>query len=114
MQAASLEGWHKTTKQLGDLAALHAWLHSEHACYAVARQVLDASQCILNRACCVFPHSHARGGSEGSLQHRCWIRCAKLKLGLHSTHHERCACMQDEFGVNTGASEVGDAAIASY
>lgn len=57
-EAASLEAWRRTAKQLGDLAALHAWLHSEHACYAVARQ--------------------------------------------------------DEFGVSTGANEVGDVAIASY
>lgn len=36
---ASLAAWRKTTARLPDLAALHVWLHHEHACYSVARQV---------------------------------------------------------------------------
>jgi hypothetical protein len=36
---ASLAAWRKTVARLPDLAALHAWLHHEHACYSVACQV---------------------------------------------------------------------------
>lgn len=38
-EAASLEGWQRMAGRFETLAALHAWLHSDHMCYAVARQV---------------------------------------------------------------------------
>ncbi len=38
-EAASLEAWQRMAGRFKTLTALHAWLHSNHTCYAVARQV---------------------------------------------------------------------------
>ena len=45
-EVESLKGWQQTAAGLQDLAALHAWLHSEHMCYAVARQVRGSLPCV--------------------------------------------------------------------
>jgi len=37
-EAAALAAWRATAARLPDAPALHAWLHAEHLCYAVARQ----------------------------------------------------------------------------
>lgn len=42
-EAESLAGWQRTAAGFGDFADLHAWLHDQHLCYAVRRQVRPSS-----------------------------------------------------------------------
>ena len=38
-EAAALAAWRRTASAFTDLASVHRWLHQEHMCYAVSRQV---------------------------------------------------------------------------
>jgi hypothetical protein len=54
-EAASLAAWELTAAQLGDsLPAFHRWLHIEHLCYAVARQVAPINGCQMGTNNCIM------------------------------------------------------------
>lgn len=38
-EASSLAAWQRTATRFSDLASVHHWLHEEHMCYSVPRQV---------------------------------------------------------------------------
>ena len=42
-EGQSLAGWQRTAASFQTLADLHAWLHDQHLCYAVRRQVCPCS-----------------------------------------------------------------------
>jgi hypothetical protein len=42
-EAESLEDWKRTAQSFSGLADFHAWLHDQHLCYAVRRQVCDST-----------------------------------------------------------------------
>ena len=57
LSCASTQRWRQDSLGLKDLAALHAWLHATHLCYAATRQVLP--QCPACHACCCMRERRA-------------------------------------------------------
>ena len=59
-EAESLADWERTAETFAGLADFHAWLHDQHLCYAVRRQV-----CPINNGLLLVTHQHM-GNAEQS------------------------------------------------
>ena len=100
---ASLAAWRKTAAKLRDLAALHAWLHHEHACYSVAQQVLCAeialhvnsqlapcnSTCVCSTAVCSILKGHMVAAQHITLLEDVHAAVAWLAW-QHVAEHDGC------------------------